>query len=120
MLSASRHSIIVLLGLQLAACGGEEKSGAVAGSYSSSVGDVIVKVEEKKTTFSLLAVTEKGRIGEAAGELLMKGNVGRYSDEALECDLTFTFGKGSLAIAQVGTCSMGLGVIAEGSYSLKK
>ncbi len=115
----------LLMLLLLSACEAGEKTSApkesstpvvTAGKYQSEDGDLEIKVTEGMILFDLLVVSKEGRTGEMKGEIALKENRGIYENKSQDCLMKFQFEKERIEVQQEGSCEMGMGVTATGSY----
>ncbi len=90
--------------------------GNITGKYASDEGDLEITATEGAVLFKLLVVSATGRTGDKEGEMELKGNVGIYKNESQDCSLQFKFSNKQVEVLQEGSCEMGLGVTASGTY----
>jgi len=88
----------------------------LTGKYASDEGDLKMTVTEGMVLFKLLVVSATGRTGDMEGEMVLKGNTGIYKNESQDCNLQFKFTNQQVEVTQEGSCEMGLGVTASGTY----
>lgn len=88
------------------------------GKYASENGELDIQMTEGMVIFNLLVVSEQGRTGEAAGEVILNNDLkgGRYHNPENNCSIVFSFAHEQLTLDQQGTCDMGMGVTATGDY----
>lgn len=93
-------------------------SAGVTGTYQSKRGEILVqKLPNDRLKFALSA-TNGMNVGEVAGEAALNGSAARFVDAENDCNLSLSFGAGSLSVTQKGSCGMGLNVTGAGSYKL--
>jgi hypothetical protein len=89
---------------------------SVTGTYTMKNGEVLVQqMADDQIKFSLNATYETN-VGEVSGVAPLTANAASYSDQDIDCALTFKFAPGKLVVAQDGSCEMGLNVSGSGTY----
>jgi len=90
----------------------------VVGKYANEWGDLEITRLDGRLHFSLLVVSAQGRTGEAEGEIVFDGKIGIYKNIRQDCEIHFHFSPPQIALQQIGSCEMGMGVSAAGRYRL--
>ncbi len=88
----------------------------ILGKYESDEGDLEITATEGMVLFNLLVVADTGRIGTLEGELILNKNKGIYKNKSQDCKIEFTFSNKHVKVLQKGSCEMGMGVTATGTY----
>jgi len=91
---------------------------SVVGKYANEWGDLEITRLDGRLHFSLLVVSARGRTGEAEGEIAFDDQDGVYKNPQRDCEIQFQFSPPQIALQQIGSCEMGMGVSAAGRYRL--
>ncbi len=92
--------------------------GNISGKYVSDEGDLEITISKGVVLFKLLVVSSTGNTGDLEGEMALKGNTGTYKSKSQDCHLQFEFANKQAKVMQEGTCEMGVGVTASGTFKL--
>jgi len=88
----------------------------LVGDYESDEGDLKITATEGMVLFNLLVVADTGRTGTLEGELILNKSKGIYKNKDQDCDIAFHFSNKQVKLLQKGSCEMGMGVSATGTY----
>lgn len=88
----------------------------LSGTYKGRNGQVVIRDSGAGRLAFELSVVVGMNTGDVSGEALVSGKTARYADAASDCDLTFSFADGAVAVKQAGSCDMGMNVSASGTY----
>ena len=88
----------------------------VTGTYKMKNGEVLVQQTTDGWMKFFLNATYQTNVGEVSGEVPLTGDAASYTDQDIDCSLTFKFAPGKLVVRQDGSCGMGLNVSGSGTY----